>query len=161
MFSRMALLVGAVVATLCIGAASAAEMIKIGAVAPKTGPLAAGAAITHWPNVKLWATQVNERGGLKMKDGSRRKVEIIEYDDRTNPGETIKAVTRLATRDNADFIIAPYGTGLNLASAPVFAKYGYPQITTTAITDKIPELTKRYPSIFFTLGNTNPAWLSA
>ena len=102
------------------GTASAQAPIKIGAVAPKTGPLAAGAAITHWPNIQLWAQQVNERGGLRMKDGSRRKVEIIEYDDRTNPGETIKAVERLATQDNADFIIAPYSTGLNVAAAPVY-----------------------------------------
>jgi branched-chain amino acid transport system substrate-binding protein len=137
-----------------IGTASAQQTIKIGAVAPKTGPLAAGAAITHWPNIQLWAHEVNERGGLKMKDGSRRKVEIIEYDDRTNPGETIKAVERLATQDKVDFIVAPYSTGLNVAAAPVFAKLGYPQITATSITDKIPELTKRYPSIFFALGAT-------
>jgi branched-chain amino acid transport system substrate-binding protein len=137
-----------------IDTASAQQPIKIGAVAPKTGPLAAGAAITHWPNIQLWAHQVNERGGLRMKDGSRRKVEIIEYDDRTNPGETIKAVERLATQDKVDFIVAPYSTGLNVAAAPVFAKLGYPQITATSITDKIPELTSRYPSIFFALGAT-------
>ena len=121
-----------------IDTASAQQLIKIGAVAPKTGPLAAGAAITHWPNIQLWAHQVNERGGLRMKDGSRRKVEIIEYDDRTNPGETIKAVERLAAQDKVDFIVAPYSTGLNVAAAPVFAKLGYPQITATSITDKIP-----------------------
>lgn len=140
--------------TLGMGAAHAADPIKIGAVAPKTGPLAAGSAVTHWPNIQLWAHQVNERGGLKMKDGTRRKVEIIEYDDRTNPGETIKAVQRLATQDKVDFILAPYSTGLNLAAAPIFAKYGYPQITSTSITDKSAELTKRYPSIFFALGTT-------
>ncbi|MGH1358600.1 MAG: amino acid ABC transporter substrate-binding protein [Burkholderiaceae bacterium] len=142
-------------ATLAMSPASAADPIKIGAVAAKTGPLAGGAAITHWPNIRLWAAQVNEKGGLKMKDGTMRPVEIIEYDDRTNPAETIKAVQRLATADKADFVIAPYGTGLNLASAPIFAKYGYPQIAVSAITDKIPELSKRYPSIFFTLGTTS------
>ena len=134
--------------------AVAQQTIKIGAVAPKTGPLAGGAAVTQWPSIKMWVTQVNERGGLKMKDGSMRKVELIEYDDRTNPGETIKAVERLATQDKADFIVAPYGTGLNLAAAPVFAKYGYPQIAVSSITDKGPELTKRYPTLFLTLGNT-------
>lgn len=144
----------AVASVFCSGTASGADPIRIGAVAPKTGPLAAGAAITHWPNVQLWAHQVNERGGLRMKDGSRRKVEIVEYDDRTNPGETIKAVERLATQDKVDFIISPYSTGLNIAAAPVFAKHGYPQITATSITDKIPELTARYPSIFFALGST-------
>ncbi len=144
----------ALASILPVSTAYADNVIKIGAAAAKTGPLAAGAAITHWPNIQLWAAQVNERGGLKMKDGSKRKVEIIEYDDRTNPQETIKAVQRLATTDNADFIIPPYSTGLNLAAAPVFAKYGYPQIAVTAITDKIGELTQRYPSIFFTLGST-------
>lgn len=146
--------VAAVSSLFSIGTAFGADPIRIGAVAPKTGPLAAGAAITHWPNVQLWAHQVNERGGLKMKDGSRRKVEIIEYDDRTNPGETIKAVERLATQDKVDFILAPYSTGLNVAAAPIYAKHGYPQITATSITDKIPELTKRYPSVFFALGST-------
>ena len=144
----------AIAGALSAGGASAQNTIKIGAVAPKTGPLAAGAATTHRTNIPLWAQQVNERGGLRMKDGSRRKVEIIEYDDRTNPGETIKAVERLATQDKADFIIAPYSTGLNVAAAPAFAKLGYPQITATSITDKIPELTQRYPSIFFALGST-------
>jgi len=145
----------AAAATLPLGAAWAqGAPIKIGAVAPKTGPLAGGAAVTQWPSIKMWVTQVNERGGLKMKDGSKRKIELIEYDDRTNPGETIKAVERLATQDKADFIVAPYGTGLNLAAAPVFAKYGYPQIAVSAITDKTDELAKRYPTIFFTLGTT-------
>ncbi len=145
--------VGVLAGTIGLGQA-AADTIKIGAVAPKTGPLAAGSAITHWPNIQLWVSQVNARGGLKLKSG-RAKIELIEYDDRTNPGETIKAVQRLATQDKADFIIAPYGTGFNLAVAPIFAKYGYPQLTATSISDKIPELTKRYPGIFFTLGSTS------
>jgi branched-chain amino acid transport system substrate-binding protein len=141
-------------AVLPAGNSQAAEPIKIGAVGPKTGPLAGGAAVTHWPSIKMWVTQVNARGGLKMKDGSQRTIDLIEYDDRTNPGETIKSVERLATQDKADFILAPYGTGLNLAAAPVFAKHGYPQIAVTAITDKTGELAKRYPTIFFTLGTT-------
>jgi branched-chain amino acid transport system substrate-binding protein len=140
-------------ATVAGGAAHAADVIKIGAVAPKTGPLAGGAAITHWPNIQLWVKQVNDRGGLKLKSGPA-KIELIEYDDRTTPGETIKAVERLATQDNADFLVAPYSTGLNLAAAPIYAKYDFPQVTSTSITDKAEELTKRYPGMFFTLGDT-------
>jgi branched-chain amino acid transport system substrate-binding protein len=63
------------------GAARAdAPTVKVGVVGAKTGPLAPGAAITHFPPFRLWAHEVNERGGLKLKDG-RRKLEIIEYDD--------------------------------------------------------------------------------
>ena len=81
-------------------------------------------------------------------------VEIIEYDDKTNPGEHIKAAQRLAEVDQVDFIMAPYGTGFNLAAAPIYAKYNYPQIAVSAISDKMPELTSRYDNLFFTLGNT-------
>lgn len=134
------------------GGASAAE-IKIGASAPKTGPLAGGAAVTHWPNIRLWVEQVNARGGLKLKSGPA-KIKLIEYDDRTNPGEAIKAIQRLATQDQVDFIVAPFGTGFNLATAPIFARYDYPQLAVSAITDKIEVLTERYSNIFFMLGST-------
>ncbi len=120
--------------SLATGAVSA-ETIKIGAVAPKTGPLAGGAAVTQWPNVQLWVAQVNERGGLNV-GGTMMLIELIEYDDQTNPGETIKAVQRLATQDEVDFIVAPYGTGLIVAAAPIFARYGYPLIAVSAITDQ-------------------------
>ena len=116
--------------------ALAQQTIKFGASAPKTGPLAGGSTVTYWPNVKLWVEQVNARGGLKLKNG-KAKIELIEYDDRTTPGEAIKNIQRLATQDKVDFILAPYGTGFNLATAPIFAKFNYPLITHTAITDKI------------------------
>lgn len=135
------------------GAASAQDTIKLGVVGPKTGPLAGGAAVTHFPNFELWASDVNKRGGIKTKAG-QRKVELIVYDDKTNPGETIKAVERLATQDKADFIFAPYGTGFNLAAAPTFAKYGYPQFAVAAVTDQIDELVKKYPTIYFWIGDT-------
>ena len=140
-------------ASLLAFSAHAADVIKIGQVAPKSGPLAGGAAVTQWPNVELWSKQVNAAGGLDV-GGKKMMVEIIEYDDKTNPGEHIKAAQRLAEVDKVDFIIAPYGTGFNLAAAPIYAKYGYPQIGVSAISDKMPELTARYDNLFFTLGNT-------
>jgi len=131
-------LLGAVLITGLSTAAQAADTIKIGAVAPKTGPLAGGATVTQWPNIQLWVEEVNARGGLKLKDGQRM----------------LELVQRLATQDKVDFIVAPYGTGFNVAAAPVYAKYGYPQIAVSAITDKMDELTGRYPGLFFTLGTT-------
>ena len=136
------------------GSAVAQDTLTFGAVAPKTGGLAGGAAVTFWPNVQLWAHDVNARGGLKVGDKSYT-VEIIEYDDQTNPGETIKAVQRLATRDQADFILAPYGTGLNIASAPIFDRYGYPMVTHTAISDQVEELSQKFPNMYFTLGGAS------
>ena len=154
---RRTLLTIAAAATLTgslgLGAASAQDTVKIGVVGPKTGVLASGAAVTHFPSFKLWAHDVNARGGLKLK-GGQKKVELIEYDDRSMPGEAIKAVERLASIDKVDYIMGVYATGFNLAVAPIFAKYGYPQVTQAAVTDQMDALTKRYPGLFFVQGST-------
>jgi branched-chain amino acid transport system substrate-binding protein len=136
------------------GAAYAQDSVRIGVVGPRTGFMAAGAAVTHWPNFKLWAQEINDRGGLKLKAG-QRKIEMIEYDDRSQPAEAIKSVERLATQDKVDFIMPVYGTGWNLAVAPVFAKYGYPQVTQAAVTDQMDSLIARYPGLFFVQGSTS------
>jgi len=129
------------------------DVVKIGAVAPKTGPLAGGSTVTQWPNIALWASEVNAKGGM-MVDGGKKMVEVIEYDDQTNPGETIKAVQRLATQDKADFIVAPYGKGLNIAAAPLFDRYKYPQLAVSVITDQFEDLSGQFNSMFFLLGST-------
>ena len=139
--------------TLMGGTAIAQDVIKLGAIAPKTGPLAGGATVTQWPNVQLWVEQVNARGGLNV-GGKQMTIELIEYDDKTNPGEHIKLAQRLAEQDKVDFVVAPYGTGFNIAAAPIYGRYGYPMIAVSAITDKMDELTTRYPNLFFTLGTT-------
>lgn len=155
---RRTILTGAAAAafaasTLFGAAASAQDVIKFGSIAPKTGPLAGGAVVTQWPNVELWVKQVNARGGLNVGD-KKMMIELTEYDDKTNPGEHIKLAQRLAEQDKVDFVVAPYGTGFNIATAPIYGRYGYPMIAVSAITDKMDELTTRYPNLFFTLGTT-------
>jgi branched-chain amino acid transport system substrate-binding protein len=125
--------------------------VKVGVVGAKTGPLAPGAATTFFPPWKLWAHQVNQAGGLKLKEGAR-KIELIEYDDHTQPAEAIKALERLATVDKADWIVGLYSTGFNVAAAPTFAKLGYPQMAVACVTDLGAELTKKYPQLFFANG---------
>ena len=137
----------AVAAPFVRSARADAGVYKVGVVGPKTGPLAPGAAITHFPPFKLWASEVNARGGLKLKDGAR-KIEIIEYDDRTQPPEAIKAVERLAAVDKVDWISGVYATGFNLATAPTFDKYKYPQFAVSCITDQAGALVKKYPGFF-------------
>jgi branched-chain amino acid transport system substrate-binding protein len=144
----------AMTGALGLSAANAADTVKVGVVGPKTGGMASGAVVTHWPNFQLWANDVNARGGLKLKDG-QRKIELIEYDDRSQPPETIKAVERLAAQDKVDLIMPVYGTGFNLAAAPIFAKYGYPQVAQAMVTDQGDALIARYPTLFIVQGSTS------
>lgn len=143
----------ALAGTLMMSAAYA-DTIKFGASAPKTGPLAGGAVVSHWPAIKLWVSDVNGRGGIDV-GGEKMMVEVIEYDDRTSGEEAIKNIQRLINVDKVDFLIAPYSTGLNLAAAPIIAQAGYPQIAATAISDGIDEIAKQWPNSFWLLGSSS------
>lgn len=128
------------------------KSVKIGYAISKTGPNAGGAGITTLPNYQLWAKDVKDAGGLEMPDGSRLPIEVIEYDDRSSAEEVVRAIERLANEDQVDFIFAPWGTGFNLAAAPLFDRYGYPQLAVSAVTDKAPQFVKRWPKSFWMLG---------
>lgn len=135
----------------CMASANAQDTIKIGWAISKSGPFAAGAAVTTLPNYQVWVKDVNDKGGLTV-GGKKMKIEVIEYDDRSNSEEMVKAVERLATQDKVDFILPPWSTGMNLAAAPVFNKYGYPHLAVTANSNRAPEMVKRWPNLTFWLG---------
>ncbi|NQV98318.1 MAG: amino acid ABC transporter substrate-binding protein, partial [Rhodospirillales bacterium] len=126
--------------------------VKIGYAVSKTGPNSAGAGITTIPNYNLWVADVNKAGGLKLPDGSRLPIEVVEYDDRSSSEEVVRAVERLASQDKVDFILPPWGTGFNLAIAPLMDRFGYPQLAVTAVTDKAPDFAKRWKKSFWFLG---------
>ena len=128
------------------------KSVHIGYAISKTGPNAGGAGITTLPNYQLWLKDVNDAGGLEMPDGSRLPIEVIEYDDRSSSEEVVRAVERLATQDQVDFILAPWGTGFNLAVAPLFDRYGYPQLAVSSVTDKAPQFVERWKKSFWMLG---------
>ncbi|MGC9371404.1 MAG: amino acid ABC transporter substrate-binding protein [Paracoccaceae bacterium] len=135
------------------GAAFAAEdTVTIGYAVPRTGANATGAGITTIPNYELWVKDVNAAGGLKMPDGSQRMIEVVEYDSRSSNEDLVRAIERLATQDKVDLILPPWGTGANLAIAPLMARFGYPQLAVTAVTDKAPEFAKRWDRSFWLLG---------
>jgi branched-chain amino acid transport system substrate-binding protein len=135
------------------GFAAAQDKIKVGYAISKSGPNAGGANITQIPNYEMWVKEVNAKGGL-MLSGKRVPIEVIEYDDRSTAEEAIRAVERLVTQDKVDLLFPPWGTGLNLAVGPVFNKHGYPQLAFSAVTDRAPELAKRWPNSFWLLGTS-------
>jgi branched-chain amino acid transport system substrate-binding protein len=100
---------GALLAAFSI-ASSAQQPIKIGMSMPQTGPLGAGgqAALVA---LRMWVEDVNAKGGLL-----NRKVELIVYDDQTNPANTPGIYTKLLDVDKVDLLIAPYGT---VPTAPI------------------------------------------
>jgi branched-chain amino acid transport system substrate-binding protein len=99
-------------------AAQSGEPIKIGFSMALTGPLA--------PNGKqallgaqIWAEEVNAKGGLLG-----RKVEVINYDDQSNPANVPGIYTKLLDVDKVDVVMGPYGTNLNAPALPVVMQKG-------------------------------------
>jgi len=131
--------------------------IRIGYAISKTGPYAGGASTTVLPNYQLWQQDLEKSGGMLI-NGKRVPVKFFEYDDRSSSEEGVRAVERLVTQDKVDFILPPWGTAMNLAVAPILDRNGYPHLTTTMITDRIPQLRERWPNtFFFTLTSTDYA----
>jgi branched-chain amino acid transport system substrate-binding protein len=129
------------------------KSIRIGYAISQSGPNAAGAGITVLPNYHLWVKEVNAAGGIMLKSvGKRVPIEVIEYDDQSKVDKAVEAVERLITQDKVDFILPPWGTGLNVAVGPLFHRAGYPLLTTTALSDQVVELSKRWPNSFWLLG---------
>ena len=155
---RMALLAAATcAATLGLAAiAHAQTSIKIGYAISRTGPNTGGAAVTTIPNYELWVKEVNAAGGIKLGD-KRVPIEVVQYDDRSNAEEAVRALERLINQDKVDFILPPWGTGLNLAVGPTLNREGYPHLAATAVTDRAPELAKRWPNSFWMLGTSADA----
>jgi len=84
--------------------------IKIGMSMPQTGSLGAGGQAALLA-LNMWVEDVNAKGGLLG-----RKVELIAYDDQTNPALTPAIYTKLLDIDKVDLLIAPYGT---VPTAPI------------------------------------------
>ncbi len=141
--------VAAAVALAAAGAtaALAQEPVKIGYAIARTGPWAAGAQVTQEPNYVLWAEQVNAGGGLNVK-GTKRKVELIALDDRSETETVVRSYEKLMGTDKVDLILPPWGTGANFAILPLVQKYGYPLLAPTATGRKLLELKNPY---FFAL----------
>ena len=135
------------------GAALAQDKIKIGYAVSLSGPNAAGAGITTVPNYKLWLHDIEAAGGIKLGD-KVVPVEVVTYDDQSSNEELIKAAERLVNQDKVDIMLSPWGTGMNLAVGPTFAKYGYPHMAATAATDRAYEMAERWPNSFWMLGTS-------
>lgn len=134
-------------------AAEAPKSIRIGYAISLSGPFAPGATTTTLPNYQLWAKEVNAAGGIYLKKHDKRvPVEIVEYDDGSSPENAVRLYERLITSDKVDFVLPPWGTGLNLAIAPVLHKHGHPHLAVTAVNGNQDQLSKRWNNVFWFLG---------
>jgi len=128
------------------GAAEAKEVVlTIGYTESQTGKynVSSGRQVK---GLKLWVKQINDAGGVQLSDGTVVKFDTVSYDDESSKDRVQELYTRLATEDNADFLISPYSSGLTAAAAVIAEQYGKVMITTGAASDSIYK--KGYTQVF-------------
>ncbi len=131
--------------------AEAKDKIVFGQAIGITGPIAAAAGFLEVPITKLWLEEVNKKGGIYIPEyGKRLPVELLRYDDKGDIPTTLKLFEKLATVDKVDIILPPHGTAYHLAVAPLAAKYKYPLVTFTFMTERYREVAHKYGYTFIT-----------
>lgn len=73
---------------------------------------------------RIWQEDVNARGGILG-----RKVELVYYDDQSNPGNVPALYTKLIDVDKVDIVTSPYATAMIAPSMPVIMQRGMCYVT--------------------------------
>lgn len=111
---------------LALPAAAAAQALKLGAVLSLTG----GASFIGEDQrltLEMLADQLNAAGGI-----NGRKVEMIIYDDASNPTKAVAALRRLHEEDKVVAVIGGGISGNTLAMIPFSQKAEVPQLAPAA-----------------------------
>lgn len=93
----------------------------------------------------LWQETVNSHGGV-----NGAPVEIIFYDDKSDPATTAKLTEQLIVSDKVDLLLGGFGSSQLFAASPVAEKYQYPLISGGASSNKLFDRGFKY--YFSTLG---------
>ncbi len=151
---RRGVIVGALSGVAAAGPRSAwaADPIKLGCSIAQTGGLASIGKQTLL-TMQIWAEDVNAKGGILG-----RPVQIITYDDQSNPANVPPIYTKLLEVDKVDLIVTN-GTNLTVPAMPIAMQHDKVVLTmlALAVNDKF-----KYPRYFQTMpyGPHGPAAIS-
>jgi branched-chain amino acid transport system substrate-binding protein len=124
---RVASIVLAIFFTWAATAALAAEPIKVGFSMSLTGAVAPNGR-QLLATLEIWRDDVNAAGGL-----IGRPVELVYYDDQSNPANVPAIYTKLLGVDKVDLLLGPYATNMAAPAIPVIMQAGKTTITLLAI----------------------------
>jgi branched-chain amino acid transport system substrate-binding protein len=97
--------------------AKAADPIRIGLSVSLTGGVAPiGKQVLT--ALQIWRDDVNANGGLLG-----RQIELVFYDDQSNPANVPQLYTKLIQVDKVDLLIGPYATNMVAPAIPVLMQF--------------------------------------
>jgi branched-chain amino acid transport system substrate-binding protein len=140
-------LIGLIMLAQCAAAsAQTAAPIKLGFSEPLSGGSAPTGRVML-AAIKIWAEDVNAKGGLLG-----RPVQLVYYDDQSQPSNVPSIYTKLLDVDKVDLVITPYSTALTVPAMPVIMEHNKVVVSTSALNVNSEFHYARY----FSMTNTGP-----
>ena len=141
----LSILLFIVAGAMAAGSASAEDILKIGIIAPMTGPAAETGEGMKNASI-LAADEINQSGGILG-----RKIKLFFGDDESKPAAGASVMERLINSDKVDIIVGTMNSNVGLATMEIAANYQIPFVATCpaaqSIADKIKNDPKRYKYI--------------
>jgi len=115
------------IGSLAVPPAQAADPIKVGFSMALTGAVAQNGKQLLIA-LEIWRDDVNAKGGLLG-----RQVELVYYDDQSNPSNVPGIYTKLLTVDKVDLLLGPYATNMVAPAMPVIMQENKTTISLLAL----------------------------
>jgi branched-chain amino acid transport system substrate-binding protein len=116
-------------------ALSAEPPIRIGFPVPLTGAFGKDGSLVRDAYL-FWKETVNAGGGIEIR-GKRYPVELVFYDDKSDPPTSAKLTEKLITEDKMDLLLGGFGSSQVIAASAVSEKFRFPMISGAASTLKL------------------------
>jgi len=120
--------------------AQAAEPIRIGTTQSLSGQYEAFGR-DQLEGLLMWVDDINARGALLG-----RPVELIHYDDHSDPERSASLYKKLIEEHKVDLLIGPYSSELTLRASDITEEHQFPMVATAASADQI--WARGYKNIF-------------
>ncbi|MGO9119974.1 MAG: amino acid ABC transporter substrate-binding protein [Desulfomonilaceae bacterium] len=144
--SMFLLMAGIIIISSGPAAADAPAKILIGTTVSESGYMAED-SIPSFKGRKLAIDLINKQGGVMLSKYNKRvPVELVYYDDKSEPSTAVKSFERLATKDGVNFFLSAHGSELSFAVAKIAETSKTPMTIYAGYADKI--WTQGYKWIF-------------
>ena len=131
--------------------AAAADAIKVGWLPSLTGPLAT-AAIGFDHGLRFAVEERNKAGGILG-----RPIEVITRDTTSDPTKAVSFAQQMLLSEKVQFMAGPVNSGEALATVPIVAKAGIPNLVTGAVEELIDPV--KFP-LAYRVVNTTTQWIT-
>ncbi len=128
---QLTLVVGALLLLCWQGLSLARSPIRVGVTVAQSGQYAVPGS-ADLEGMRLWVHDINQRGGLLG-----RPVELVHYDDKSDPQRSTRLYERLISKDKVDLLLGPYGSDITMAASRVAEYHHFPMVASGAADEDI------------------------